>query len=104
MAIERSVFVEARQWFEKSGGNSYFSARIHIDGKLALVLPFQYGYGNQFEYEAVKALWGNGHLPVGFDPDGALWRLRDFGIDAYSVIYEAKKADVVRFGKAEVFA
>lgn len=100
----RSVFVEGKTWFDKSGGNSYFSARIHIDGKLAMVLPFQYGYGSQYEYEAVKALWGNGKLPVGFDPDGALFRLRDFGVDVYQTISEGKKADVVRFGKAEVFA
>ena len=100
----RSVFVEAKTWFDKAGGNSYFSARIHIDGKIAMVLPFQYGYGNQFEYEAVKALWGNGKLPVGFEATAPLFRLRDFGVDAYSTISEAKKADVVRFGKAEVFA
>ena len=100
----RSVFVEGKSWFDKSGGNSYFAVRIHIDGKLGIVLPFQYGYGNQYEYEAVRALSVAGLLPSGFDVSASLWRLREFGIDAYSAISEAKKADVVRFGKAEVFA
>jgi len=100
----RSVFVEGKTWFDRSGGNSYFSARIHIDGKIALVLPFQYGYGSAFEYEALKALGVNGHLPEGVEASWPLWRLREVGIDAYSTISEAKKSDVVRFGKAEVFA
>lgn len=98
----RSVFVEARQWADSTGG-VYFSARIHIDGKLGIVLPFQYGYGSQFEHEAVRALSVAGLLPVDFDRSSPLWRLRDFGVDVYSVIYEAKQRDVKRFGKADSF-
>jgi hypothetical protein len=30
--IQRSLFVEGREWFDKVNGNSYFSARIWVDG------------------------------------------------------------------------
>lgn len=100
----RSLFIEGKTWFDKVNGNSYFSCRIHIDGKLAMVLPFQYGYGNQFEYEAMRALADNGKLPEGYSADSYAFRLREAGVDVYTSISEGKKADVVRFGKSEVFA
>lgn len=97
----RSVFVEARQWLDKSAGNSYFSARIHINGRVAIVLPFQYGYESAFRDEAFRALQRGGLVS---DQLRTLWDLRDAGVDLYDTIYLAKKSDVVRFGKAEVFA
>lgn len=97
----RSVFVEARQWLDKSAGNSYFSARIFINGKVAMVLPFQYGYESQYRHEALVALNKAGFVS---EQIRSLWNLREAGVDLYDTIYLAKKADVVRFGKAEVFA
>jgi len=90
--ISRSVFVEVREWFDKSGGNSYFSARVWVDGHIVAVLPFQYGYGNHFETVAMQEL-----ISLGFVSDEyknrALWRLRDdLGIDFYSCkSYTTKK-------------
>lgn len=99
--LDRSIFVEARQWFDKSGGNSYFSARVWVDGVAVAVLPFQYGYESQYQYSAVSALVGLGILPDDFE-NRPLWQAKEFGFAVYSVIYEAKKADVVRFGKAVI--
>ena len=101
MELNRSIFVEARQWFDKSGGNSYFSARVWVDGVAVAVLPFQYGYESQYQYSAVSALVGLGVLPEDF-ANRPLWQAKEFGFAVYSVIYEAKKADVVRFGKAVI--
>ena len=61
--INRSVFVEARLWFDKTGGNSYFTARVWVDGHIISVLPFQYGYGNQYLYEANEELIRLGYIP-----------------------------------------
>lgn len=97
----RSVFVEARQWFDKVNGNSYFSARIHINGEVAIVLPFQYGYESDYQHEAVRALNRAGFVS---EQVRTLWVLRSAGVDFYATIYEAKKADVKRFGQAEVYA
>jgi hypothetical protein len=92
----KSLFIEARTWFDKTGGTSYFSARIEADGKLIGRLPFQYGYGNQYEYEATKWLLDNGYLSERIEP---LWRLRDKGVAVYSVIYETNKRDAQRWGQ-----
>lgn len=81
--IDRSLFVEARLWFDKSGGNTYFTARIFIDGKHAFTMPFQYGYDMQYLYEAGRELVKRGYLPAEY-ADKPLWHAqRDFGFDLY---------------------
>jgi hypothetical protein len=98
MELNKSVFVEARQWFDKSGGNSYFSARVWVNGVFVRALPFQYGYGSQYEAETMRALVDVGVISEDF-VSRPFWQLRELGFAAYAVMYEAKKADVVRFGK-----
>jgi hypothetical protein len=97
--IRGVVYVEAREWFDRSGGNSYFAGRVFVNGLQVAVMPFQYGYGSQFEHQAVWELNANGFLPVGFDLSAPLWRLRDFGYVVHSVKYSATKADTKRFGE-----
>jgi hypothetical protein len=65
--IERSLFVEARLWFDKVNGNTYFTARVWVDGNFVLSLPFQYGYDHQYLYEANKQLINAGYLPTEFE-------------------------------------
>ena len=97
--IERSVYIHGKGWFDKVNGNSYFSARVYVDGEEVARLPFQYGYSDQYKQEGRKALKELGYLSTDFD--GPLWTLRDSNIDAYYVIYEAKKTDVTRWGKSD---
>lgn len=57
----KTLDIIAKEWFDKVNGNSYFSARVTIDYGFAgtekhFTLPFQYGYGSQYETEAVKVL------------------------------------------------
>ena len=49
--------VVAKEWRDKVNGNSYFSAQIESteDGSKTK-LPFQYGYGDQYKYEALREL------------------------------------------------
>lgn len=61
--ITRSVFIEGRLWFDKVNGNTYFSARVWVDGRIVSVLPMQYGYDNQFLYAANDELVSLGYLP-----------------------------------------
>lgn len=51
----------AKEWYDRINGNSYFSARI-MDGSGTVIatLPFQYGYGSQFEHEAKQVMVGMG--------------------------------------------
>jgi|TARA_R110000850_G_C9743150_1_gene444598 hypothetical protein len=49
------VKIQAKEWFDKVNGNSYFAGTIQVDDKV-YVMQFQYGYGTQFEQEAKKLL------------------------------------------------
>lgn len=54
------ILCTARQWFDKINGNSYFSCKVYIplkDGKSGiLVIPLQYGYGEQYRWETKNVL------------------------------------------------
>ena len=94
--ISKSLFVEAREWFDKTGGNSYFSARISVDGETVGYLPLSYGYESQYQYSAVAWLIGAGYLekaPVN------IWDLKKLGIDVYTVKYSTNKKDAKRWGE-----
>lgn len=62
--------VHGARWFDKINGNTYHSARITRvrDGKMICV-PWQYGYGNQYEYTAFEAMQKVGWIPKK-DKDG----------------------------------
>lgn len=94
--ITRSLFVEGREWFDKVNGNSYFSARIWVDGGQVAILTFQYGYGDQYLYEAQKKLLELGYLPQESENQG-LWSIaQELGFDFYSSKSESKKADMFK--------
>jgi len=94
--IERSLFIECREWFDKVNGNTYFSARIWVDGGQVAILPFQYGYGDQFIYEAQKKLLELGYLPQEGKNRG-LWTIAQAdGFDYYTAKTSAKKAEMFK--------
>ena len=94
--IERSLFIECREWFDKINGNSYFSARLWVDGGQVAILPFQYGYGEQFIYEAQKKLLELGYLPQGGKNRG-LWSIAEAqGFDYYTAKTSTKKAEMFK--------
>jgi hypothetical protein len=59
----KSITVVGRRWFQRSYGNTYHTADIYVDGVLLHTLPVQYGYGNQYLYNAALWLRQNGYLP-----------------------------------------
>jgi hypothetical protein len=95
--IERSVFVEGREWFDKSGGNSYFSYRLWIDGKIVHIEEFTYGYESAYEYDALKWLVENGYTNATEFRGSRIWHLaKDLGIDGYATIKEVRKRDLFK--------
>lgn len=94
--IEKSLFIEGREWFDKVNGNSYFSARIWVDGAQIAILPFQYGYGDQFQHEAQKKLLDLGWLPQAGKSNG-LWSIaKELGFDYYSSKSYTKKSEMFK--------
>jgi hypothetical protein len=74
-----TIDVNAKGWFDKINGNSYFAGLITINfGKPdqeEMKMPFQYGYGDSYLYEALKTLQCLGYITVNNTAD-----LRDQGI------------------------
>jgi len=61
--------IDAKEWFDKANGNSYFSATITLDDEYITELPFQYGYGDHYisvAFEELAKHWDN--LFTGLNP------------------------------------
>ncbi len=52
----KSVYITAKEWFDRVNGNSYFSCQIIVNNKYKIVLPIQYGYGDHYVDMACKEL------------------------------------------------
>ena len=70
-----SVFIEGRSWLDKTYGNSYWSARIWVNGRVIGRIPFSYGYGSQYRHVSLVVLKSIGWLTEAngwyFAPDGS---------------------------------
>lgn len=93
----KCIEIQAKEWFDKTYGNSYFAAKVYVDDKLIGCIPFQYGYGQHYERTAVEILKDNEFIkqPV------LLWQFcRDNDIKLVSNKQEnCKKRDVKSFGE-----
>lgn len=87
-----SVFIEGRSWLDKFNGNSYWSARIWVDGAVVVQLPMAYGYGEMYVQQSVAWLIENGYLPE----HRTVGELRKQGIALYRSITPALKREMFR--------
>lgn len=74
----KTIDIQAKEWFDKMNGNSYFAGKVTVDFGLptekSFVMPFQYGYGEQYIQEARNTLKENNVINMNNEP---LWTLRD---------------------------
>jgi hypothetical protein len=71
-----TIDIQAREWFDKVNGNSYFDCTVTFDYALPterkFLCPFQYGYGSAYESAAMKVVQkAFPSMPATF------WELRD---------------------------
>ena len=63
----KTIDIQAKEWFDKVNGNSYFAAIATINfgmtDEKTVKVPFQYGYGETYISEAVRQLQIDGILP-----------------------------------------
>lgn len=94
----KTIDVNALSWFDKVNGNSYFSARVTLNygtpSEVSHSLPFQYGYGDQYRYEALSVLVDKGYLIKGVN----WYDIKEMGIICRFSKVNAKKAEVKAFG------
>ncbi len=62
----KTIDIYAKEWFDKSAGNSYFSANVIVNYKLPdemdIYLPMQYGYDTAYIDQAFRKLIKDGIL------------------------------------------
>lgn len=78
----RSVFLECRQWRDKTAGETYTSAALHLNGRRVAIFGLQYGGLENMEDTAALYLEKVELLP----PDNLRHlsrRFRELGIDYY---------------------
>jgi hypothetical protein len=88
-------------WLDRPNGNTYHSARAFRNGELVAVVPFQYGYGDQWDYSLAETLEDLGYLKV--NPGtrltyGARRQLEDTGATVITFCATGTRAEVTRFG------
>jgi len=63
----KTIDINAKEWFDKINGNSYFAGTIAVNygmkSERIFKMPFQYGYGSQYEQEARNILANEGLIP-----------------------------------------
>jgi len=97
---------QAVKWFDQINGNTYHSVSITRcrDGT-TIVAPFQYGYGNQYQYSALEAMAKAKWLPKKYretDTNGALnvWLYeRENNYPVYWTITQGTKQECKANGK-----
>lgn len=91
---ERSIFIECREWFDKTYGNSYYSARVFVDGQHVHTTGMSYGYEFAYEDEVTRALVRQCVVPADALGYGVRRWARENGIDFYSVKYSSFKREL----------
>ena len=93
-----SIFIEGRLWFDKVNGNTYFSNRVWINGRVIFEMPMEYGYEMQYLHRAIQKLQEWGYFAPGKTPSA--WEIRDeMGVHFYHVATYGKKSELFGNGK-----
>ena len=58
----KSIAIWGRRWFARLYGNTYHSAYIYVNDKLVHTIPFSYGYGDQYLWNAFDWLEQNQYI------------------------------------------
>ena len=103
----KTIDIQAKEWFDRINGNSYFSAQVTINFGMktakVIYLPFQYGYGSHYQDMSMKALIEKGFVKdaeISKNGNEAIWLYcqRKNIILRYNKQDNCLKRDVVSFG------
>ena len=92
----QTIDINAKHWFDRINGNSYFSAEITInygqENAQTFILPFQYGYGDAYIYASLNKLRELGYINATNTAD-----LREEGIILrYHIEKNCKKRELAK--------
>lgn len=93
-----SIFIEGRLWVDKVYGNTYFSNRVWINGKVAFEMPVKYGYGLQYVYSALREMHALDYFAGDEVPSPATVR-DEMGVHFYHSATYVKKSELFKGAK-----
>lgn len=93
----QTIDINAKEWFDRVNGNSYFAGYVTINygqpNAITLNMPFQYGYGDYYQYAAMSMLKEKGFTDARYMHD-----LRDHGIIVrYNIQRGCKKRELMQY-------
>lgn len=102
----RTIDINAKEWFDKNHGNSYFAARITLNfglpGATTFTIPFKYGYGDYYVQASTEMLRKGGVIKT-IDNNKtfiSLWQMcHEHGIILRASKSEAKQKEAKEWGK-----
>ena len=97
--VIRSVFLECRQWRDKTAGETYTSAALWVNQRVVAYFPLQYGGLEIMEDTAGRYLERVGVLP---GPNGyhLRRRMRELGVDYYTATEWRTRRETWRDGES----
>lgn len=73
----KTIDVNAKEWFDRANGNSYFSVVITLnfgmEDQKEIGVPFQYGYGDKYRHVVFEQLEKDGYITP-TDKQYTLWQ------------------------------
>lgn len=80
----KTIDVRAKEWFDKVNGNSYFAAIVTVNfgmpDEKRLMVPFEYGYGEQYMQAAFDKLQDEKLVPQGQQLQGFRGYCKENGV------------------------
>ena len=92
-----TIDINAKEWFDRINGNSYFAGSVTLNfgqpDAIILNMPFQYGYGDSYQYAAMSMLKEKGYTDARYMQD-----LREHGIIVrYNIQRGCKKRELMQY-------
>ena len=92
-----TIDINAKEWFDKVNGNSYFAGYVTINygqpDAIKINMPFQYGYGDSYQYAAMSMLKEKGYTDARYMQD-----LREQNIILrYNIQRGCKKRELMQY-------
>lgn len=95
----KTIDIQAKEWFDKVNGNSYFSAEVTINygmkNQVNFYIPMNYGYGDSYRYKAFEEIKKRLNCFKKFDDRTVFWKVyEDCKITARHSKVESNKRDL----------
>ena len=100
----KTIDIQAKEWFDKVNGNSYFAGSVTVDYGMPTQqifnMPFQYGYGDHYRDIAYRLLQSKGVIKDATERE-QLWQYaeRNNIIVRYSMQRKCKQRELKAFNE-----